>query len=56
MATRTQRPETDEPREEQSDGVKCDNHPDRDAKTFTQDGAIEVNLCEECTPPWFKDE
>ena len=34
--------------------VKCDNHPDRAARTFTANNAIKVNLCEECTPPWFK--
>lgn len=36
--------------------VKCDNHPDRDAKTYTGGNFYRVNLCPECTPPWFKDE
>lgn len=43
--------ETSEPK----DSVKCDNHPDRDGHNFTGDGAFSINLCEECTPSWFKD-
>lgn len=43
----------DEPRE---DDVKCDNHPGRKARTFTGNGAYEIHLCDECTPPWFKNE
>lgn len=42
--------------EDRSDEVKCDNHPRRKARTFTGGGAYSVNLCDECTPPWFKDE
>ena len=42
----------EEPRE---DEVKCDNHPQRKARTFTGNGAYAINLCEECTPVWFKD-
>lgn len=34
--------------------TKCDNHPDRKAKTFTGGGAFEIHLCDECTPAWFK--
>lgn len=41
--------------EPRSDEVKCDNHPDRDARTFTGGGSYLVNLCEECTPSWFQD-
>lgn len=43
---------SEEPR---SDEVKCDNHPGRKARNF-HGGAYSINLCEECTPPWFKDE
>ena len=35
--------------------VKCDNHPDVAGTTYTGGGAFRVNLCEACTPPWFKD-
>jgi hypothetical protein len=42
--------------EPKDDGVKCDNHPGRKARTYTGNGAYEVNLCDECAPPWFKDE
>lgn len=42
--------------EDRSDDVKCDNHPGRKARTFTGNGAYEINLCPECTPPWFEDE
>ena len=41
----------------ESDGDKdtrCDNHPQRKARTYTGGGAFEIRLCEECTPPWFK--
>lgn len=41
--------------EPKDDDVKCDNHPGRKARTFTGNGAYEVHLCDECTPPWFKD-
>lgn len=41
---------------EKAPEVKCDNHLDREGKTFTGDGAYEIHLCEECTPPWFKAE
>lgn len=37
-----------------SDEVKCDNHPARKARTFTGNGAYSLNLCTECTPPWFE--
>lgn len=43
----------EEPRD---DDVKCDNHPQRKARTFTGNGAYEVHFCDECTPPWFQDE
>jgi hypothetical protein len=43
----------DQPRE---DDVKCDNHPQRKARNFTGNGAYSVNLCDECTPSWFKSE
>lgn len=33
--------------------VKCDNHPSRKARNFTGNGAYSINLCDECTPPWF---
>lgn len=42
--------------EDRSDDVKCDNHPHRKARTFTGGNAYVVNLCDECTPEWFKDE
>jgi hypothetical protein len=42
--------------EDRSDDVKCDNHPQRKARTFTGGGTYSVNLCDECTPSWFKDE
>lgn len=44
---------SDEPR---SDDLKCDNHPYRKARNFTGGNAYSVNLCDECTPAWFKDE
>ena len=43
--------------QDKSDEVKCDNHPRRKARTFTANGAIApVHWCDECTPPWYKDE
>lgn len=42
--------------EDRSDDVKCDNHPHRKARTFTGGGSYSVNLCDECTPAWFKDQ
>jgi hypothetical protein len=41
---------------EKSDDVTCDNHPGRKARNFTGGGAYSINLCDECTPPWFKNE
>lgn len=41
--------------EPRSDDVKCDNHPQRKARTFNGDNAYVLHLCDECTPPWFKD-
>lgn len=38
------------------DSVRCDNHPDREGRTFTGGGVYEIHLCDECTPSWFKDE
>lgn len=35
------------------DEVKCDNHPDVDARTYTGGGSYRINLCEACTPSWF---
>lgn len=42
--------------EDKSAETKCDNHPQRYGRNYTSGGAISVNLCDECTPPWFKDE
>lgn len=42
--------------EEDKDSVKCDNHPQRKARTFTGGGAFKIHLCDECTPSWFKPE
>lgn len=43
---------SEEPR---SDDLKCDNHPYRKARNFTGGNVYSVNLCDVCTPPWFKD-
>lgn len=40
--------------EERSDELKCDNHPYRKARNFTGGGSYNLNLCDECTPSWFK--
>jgi hypothetical protein len=53
--TNTEQVQPDPEPEKAPDQVKCDNHPDRDAVTYTLDGRIApINLCEECTPSWFK--
>jgi hypothetical protein len=39
--------------EDRSDDIKCDNHPHRKARNFTGGGSYSINLCDECTPPWF---
>lgn len=39
---------------EKSDDVTCDNHPGRKARNFNGGGGFSVNLCDECTPPWFE--
>lgn len=41
---------------EKSAETKCDNHPQRHGRNYTGNGAYSINLCEECTPPWFTDE
>lgn len=41
---------SEEPR---SDELKCDNHPYRKARNFTGGGSYSINLCDDCTPPWF---
>lgn len=57
MAQKTEStPEVEAPAPEATtDSVKCDNHPDRDASTYTPGDAVRVNLCPECVPPWFSD-
>jgi hypothetical protein len=42
--------------EDRSSDTKCDNHPGRKGRNFTGGGSYSINLCDECTPPWFKDE
>jgi hypothetical protein len=42
--------------EDKSGETKCDNHPQRKGRNFTGGNAYSINLCDECTPPWFKDE
>lgn len=42
--------------EPRSDDIKCDNHPGRKARNFTGNNSYSLNLCDECTPAWFKNE
>lgn len=34
---------------------KCDNGDGNPAKHYTQGGAVDQWLCDECAPPWYKD-
>lgn len=40
--------------EDKSAETKCDNHPGRQGRNFTGGGSYSINLCDECTPKWFK--
>ena len=41
--------------QDKSAETKCDNHPQRQGRNFTGGGSYSINLCDECTPPWFRD-
>lgn len=39
---------------EEPKSVKCDNHPGRKGRNYTGANSYSINLCDECTPPWFQ--
>lgn len=46
-----------EKKSEKDDEVKCDNHPEEKAQTFTADGSIApIHLCDYCVPKAWRDD
>lgn len=50
MATAEKTAKSEEATEDKT--PKCDNHPHRNAKTFSE-GIAPVHWCDECAPAWL---